>query len=142
MLGRRQELNLQFLEIVDAFLVVLSFWAAHTFRYVGFGLGIFDSPIAVFKEFQWLLFVLVPFAPICLEARGFYEHAAHKTVGKSLGQIGRAGIVLGLVIAFSAYFLRLNVDSRAVMPLFALFASALLLLRERISIGRDSTGSD
>ena len=136
MLGRRQELNLQFLQIVDAFLVVLAFWAAHTFRYVGFELGVFDTRIAAFKDFQWLLFVLVPFAPISLEARGFYEHAAHKKVGKSLGQISRAGIVLGLIIAFSAYFLRLNVDSRAVMPLFALFATALLLLRERVSVAR------
>ncbi len=136
MLGRRQELNLQFLQIVDAFLVVLAYWAAHTVRYMGFGLHIFDTPIAQFKEFQWLLFVLVPFAPICLEARGFYEHAAHKTVTKSLGQIGHAAIFLGLIIALSAYFLRLNVESRAVMPLFMLFATTLLLLRERASVAR------
>lgn len=131
MLGRRQELNLQFLQIMDAFLIAVAFWTAHTFRVIGGIWGIFPVQIAPFSEFQWLLFVLVPFGPICLEAQGFYEHPARKAFGKSVAQIGRAGLMLGIAIAFFAYFLKLNVESRAVMPLFAVFAGALLMLRER-----------
>jgi exopolysaccharide biosynthesis polyprenyl glycosylphosphotransferase len=136
MLGRRQELNLQFLQIVDAFLIVLAFWSAHTFRFMGFHWGFFDYPILPFADFQWLLFVLVPFGPICLEAQGFYEHPTRKNIGKSLTQLGRAAIALGIIIAGCAYFLRLNVESRAVMPLFAFAAAILLLLRERASLSR------
>ncbi len=136
MLGRRQELNLQFLQITDALLLVVAFWSAHTFRYMGYGWGIFDVPIAPFTEFQWLLFVLVPFGPICMEAQGYYEHPTRKEFGKSLAQLGRAALVLGIIIAFCAYFLKLNLESRAVMPLFAVFASLLLLLRERGTIAR------
>jgi exopolysaccharide biosynthesis polyprenyl glycosylphosphotransferase len=135
MLGRRQKLNLQFLQIVDAFLLVASFWSAHWFRFNGHGFGLFDSPILPFSEFQWLLFVLIPFGPICLHAQGFYEHAERKTVGRSLGQLGRAAIFLGLIIALSAYFFKLRVDSRAVMPIFAAFATVLILVREWITVG-------
>jgi exopolysaccharide biosynthesis polyprenyl glycosylphosphotransferase len=134
MLGRRQKLNLQFLQIVDAFLLVTAFWTAHWFRYQGPEFGLFEVHIPPFTEFQWLLFVLIPFGPICLHAQGFYEHPERKTVARSLNQLGRAGVVLGLIIALCAYFLKLTVDSRAVMPIFAALASVLLLLRERFTI--------
>jgi exopolysaccharide biosynthesis polyprenyl glycosylphosphotransferase len=136
MIGRRQELNLQFLQIVDAFLIVVAYWGAHTLRFLGFYWGIFDTPILPFSEFQWLLFVIVPFGPICLEAQGFYEHPTRKQFGKSLAQLGRGALVLGLIIALCAYFLRLNVESRAVMPLFAAFAASLLLAREQFTLAR------
>ena len=136
MLGRRQELNLQFLQIVDAFLIVLAFWSAHTFRYLGYFYGIFEQPILPFAEFQWLLFVIVPFGPICLEAQGFYEHPARKSFSKSLTQLGRGAVVLGVLIAACAYFLRLKLESRAVMPIFAAGAGVMLLIRERLSLLR------
>ena len=34
MLGRKQELSLQFLQIVDGLLLVIAFWVAHTIRFV------------------------------------------------------------------------------------------------------------
>jgi exopolysaccharide biosynthesis polyprenyl glycosylphosphotransferase len=134
MLGRRQKLNLQFLQIVDAFLLVAAFWTAHWLRFQGPEFGLFEIHIPPFTEFQWLLFVLIPLGPICLHAQGFYEHPERKTVGRSMSQLGRAAIVLGLIIALCAYFLRRTVDSRAVMPIFTVLATALLLLRERFTI--------
>jgi len=134
MIGRRQKINLQFLQIVDAFLLVMALWSAHWLRYHGFELGLFDLPILPFSEFQWILFVLIPFGPICLHAHGYYEHPERKTAGRSLSQLGRAGIVLGLIIALSSYFLQLRVESRAVMPIFAAFAPALLLAREWFTV--------
>ncbi len=136
MLGRKQELNLQFQQIVDGILLVIAFWFAHTLRYLGSDWTIFDKPIGPFSEFQWLLFVIMPFGPIILELQGFYTHPLQKTLAKSLGQLARAAFWLGLIIAACSYFLRLQVPSRAVMPLFLLIAPVLLLLRERIGIQR------
>jgi exopolysaccharide biosynthesis polyprenyl glycosylphosphotransferase len=136
MLGRRQKLNLQFLQIVDAFLVAASFWSAHWFRFHGPEFGLFEIHILPFTEFQWLLLVLIPCAPICLHAQGFYEHPERKTVARSLSQLGRSAIVLGLIIALCAYFFRLSVESRAVMPIFTALAAALLLLREGATVNR------
>ena len=136
MLGRRQKLNLQFLQIVDAFLLVISLWIAHWFRFNGPALGLFETPIQPFYVFQWLLLILLPFGPICLHAHGFYEHPERKTVARSLAQLGRSAIVLGLIIALGAYFFKQSVDSRAVMPIFAALAAVLLLTREWFTVGR------
>jgi exopolysaccharide biosynthesis polyprenyl glycosylphosphotransferase len=134
MLGRKEELNLQFLQIVDALLLAISFWGAHTFRSLAAAsLFVFDQPIGPFKEFQWLLFIILPFGPIILELQGFYANPLQKTIGKSLEQLARTAIGLGILIAACSYFLRLDVPSRAVMPLFLIFAGITLLTRERLT---------
>jgi len=135
MLGRKQELNLQFLQITDGVLMVAAFWLAHTLRFLSTDFYFFSSkPIGPFSDFQWLIFVILPFGPIVLEFQGFYTHALQKTVGKSLEQIARAIFWLGLIIAACSYFLRLDVPSRAVMPLFVAIATVVLLLREHFSV--------
>ncbi|HEX8311630.1 MAG TPA: sugar transferase, partial [Chthoniobacteraceae bacterium] len=134
MLGRKQELNLQFQQIIDGVLMVVCFWFAHALRFLGSGLPIIDRPIEPFSEFQWLLFVIMPFGPIMLELQGYYAHPLQKTLGKSLEQIARAAFWLGLLIAACGFFLKLNVPPRAVLPIFALLATGALLLRERFTI--------
>ncbi len=134
MLGRKQELRLQFQQIADGLLMSFAFWLAHTLRFLDAGETVFGKPIGPFSDFQWLLFVIMPFGPIILEMQGFYAHPLEKTVGRSLQQLGRAAFWLGLLIAACAYFLRLGVPSRAVMPMFAILACVLLIVRERASI--------
>jgi exopolysaccharide biosynthesis polyprenyl glycosylphosphotransferase len=137
MLGRKQELNLQFLQIADGLLMVIAFWGAHTLRFFGGDLSLFgNKPIGPFEDFQWLLFVILPFGPIVLELQGFYTNPLQKTIGKSLAQIARGIFWLGLLIAGCSYFLRLGVPSRAVMPLFVVIATGALLLRERWTVAR------
>jgi exopolysaccharide biosynthesis polyprenyl glycosylphosphotransferase len=136
MIGRKQELNLQTLLITDGFLLVAAFWVAHTLRYFGANWFFFDQPIGPFKDFQWLLFVIMPFGPISLELQGFYTSPLQKDIGKSFTQILRAFFWLGLLIAASAYFLKLDVPSRAVMPIFIMLSIAALLIRERMTVAR------
>lgn len=136
MLGRKQELNLQFQQITDGFLLSVAFWVAHTLRFVGAQWEIFNQPIGPFRDFQWLLFVIMPFGPIILEMQGFYQHPLQKTFTRSLQQIGRGAFWLGLLIAVCAYFLRLDVPSRAVMPLFAIVGLLALVFREQVTIAR------
>jgi exopolysaccharide biosynthesis polyprenyl glycosylphosphotransferase len=136
MLGRRQELNLQFLQILDGFLLAFAFWCAHAFRFLGASWFVFDKPIGPFSEFQWLVFIIFPFGPLTLELQGFYGNAMRKPISRSLQQIARSALWVGLLIAACSYFLRLTVPSRAVMPLFAVFACLTLLARERITLAR------
>ena len=136
MLDRKEELNRQMQQILDGLLMVVAFWGAHTLRFIGNNWLIFDKQIGPFKEFQWLLFVIMPFGPIILELQGFYSHLLHKSLPRSIGQLGRTAFWLGLLIAASSYFLRLDVPSRAVMPIFAVLAAIALLTRERISVIR------
>ncbi len=136
LIGRRQELSLQLLQIADGILLALAFWLAHTLRFFGAEWFMFQKPIGPFAEFQWLLFIILPFGPIFLETQGFYGHPLQKSVRRSIAQLGHAAFWLGLVIAACAYFLKLGVPSRAVMPLFAVLGGTFLLVRERVTIAR------
>ena len=137
MLGRKQELNLQFLQILDGLLMVASFWVAHQLRFFSGDSPIWgNKPIGPFEEFQWLLVVILPFGPIILELQGFYTNPLQKNLGKSLGQIARSIFWIGLLIAAAAYFLKLSVPSRAVMPLFVIIATCVLLVREHVTAAR------
>src|SRR5688572_20178584 len=121
MLGRKQELNLQFQQISDGLLMSFAFWLAHTLRFIGGEQFGFDR-IAPFSQYQWLLFVLMPFGPIILELQGFYTHPLQKTVGRSFQQMLHAGVWLGVLVAACAFFLQLAWPPRAVVPMFAVFA--------------------
>jgi exopolysaccharide biosynthesis polyprenyl glycosylphosphotransferase len=134
MIGRKQELNLQFQQILDGALLVIAFWGAHVIR-SSLPLA-FDSVhiIPDFNDFRWVLFILMPFGPIILEMQGFYSHTLQKTVLKSTVQLGRAGFVLGLLIAMSAFFFRYTFPSRAVLIIFAFLALGALLGRERLTV--------
>ena len=136
MLDRKQELNRQMQQILDGLLMVFAFWCAHSLRFIGNAWFPEDKQIGPFSEFQWLIFVIIPFGPIILDLQGFYSHPLHKSLPRSVGQIARTAFWLGLLIAGASYFLRLHVPSRAVMPIFAVFAAAVLLLRERVSVTR------
>ena len=136
MLDRKEELNRQMQQILDGLLMVVAFWGAHTLRFIGNTWFPDDKQIGPFSDFQWLLFVIMPFGPLILELQGFYSHLLHKSLPRSIGQLGRTAFWLGLLIAAASYFLKLHVPSRAVMPLFALLAALALLARERISVSR------
>lgn len=116
--------------------MVVSFWVAHSLRSIGSGLPLFQDPIGPFSEFQWLLFVILPFGPILLELQGFYAHPVQKSLRKSFEQLARAIFWLGLLIAACGFFLKLSIPSRAVMPLFVVIAVGALMFRERLTILR------
>src|SRR6478735_2210209 len=104
MLGRRQELNLQFLQILDGFLLAFAFWMAHAFRFFGASWFVFDKPIESFSKFQWLIFIIIPFGPVALELEGFYGTSMRKPISRSLKEIARSAVWLGLLIAACSYF--------------------------------------
>jgi exopolysaccharide biosynthesis polyprenyl glycosylphosphotransferase len=134
MIGRKQEFNLQFQQILDGSLLVVAFWCAHIIR--SSVPMAFDSVPVIpnFNDFQWVLFFLIPIGPIVLEMQGFYNHVLQKSVLKSVAQIGRAGFVLGLLIAMWSFFFQFNFPSRAVLIIFAALGLGFLLGRERATV--------
>ncbi len=135
MQARRQELNTQFHQLVDAFLMAVALFAAHGLRVLStewFGLYSIDT----FLNYQWLLVVIMPFGPIILDLQGFYRSPLHKTLWKSFVQILRTMIYLSILVSVCVIFLRLPLASRAVPLLFILIATALLLLKEQVMVRR------
>ena len=145
MIGRKQELNLQFHQIIDGILLVLAFWCAHALRSwapVWFRVEVIGS----FDQFRWLLFIILPFGPLLLDLQGYYVHPLHKTPLRSISQMAQAAFWLGLLIGGCVIFFRLDVPSRAVAVLFLIFAGIFLFVRERITLlrarARAITGHD
>ena len=134
MLTRKQELNTQLQQLIDAVVLALSLLVGHALRYYAtawFGLS---QTIEPFQSYQWLLVVVMPFGPILLDIQGFYESPLTKRKWKSFVQIMRAMIGLSIIVSACVIFLRLPLSSRAV-PLFSiLIAMLLLLLKERVIV--------
>ena len=134
MTGRRQTLLLQFQQIIDGALLVIMFWAAFVLRFHATQWFSLEKSIPEFSAFRWVLFVLMAFGPIILEMQGYYQHVLQKRLRKTLWQLFRAGIVLGALLGFCWFFLRLDVPSRAVLLLFAALGGVALVARERLTI--------
>lgn len=136
MLARRQEFNTQLQQLIDALLLAVSLWVAWVLRLFGtFWFGL-TNPVDPFRNYQWILVVIMPFGPILLELQGFYQSPLNKTPWKSFMQIMRAMIGLGIIISAGVIFLRRPLAARAVPVLFALIATLLLLVKERIIVNR------
>ena len=132
-LGRKQELNVQLNQLLDAVLLVFSLWSAHLLRrYLGHVHGIVN--IEQFDAFLWLIVLIVPLGPLLLELQGFYSFPLQKSVLKSLSQIVQGLLWLGVLIAGCAIFFRLDINSRSVLILFAAISAVLLLIKERIAV--------
>jgi exopolysaccharide biosynthesis polyprenyl glycosylphosphotransferase len=132
MLERRQELNTQLQQLIDAFLLAFSLWAAYVLRY--YSTFWFDLSKAIDPQtnYAWLLIVIMPFGPILLDLQGFYQSPLNKTQRKSLLQIVRAMVGLSIIVSACVIFLRLPLANRAVPILFILIGTLVLLMKERV----------
>ncbi|MDP9290779.1 MAG: sugar transferase, partial [Verrucomicrobiota bacterium] len=134
MAARKQEINLQFWQIVDGVVLAVVLWTAHLLRFYATTWFAWERPIQPFSEFRWLLFIIMPFGPLMLEMQGFYSHPLQKNALRSLGQILRAAFWLCLFIGMCVIFFRLPIPSRAVLLIFGAFAAIVLLGRERLAV--------
>lgn len=136
MLARKQEIHLQLNQLLDAALLGFVFWFCHVLR--THNLIVLDQlgEIPPFTHSLWILAVVMPFGPFLLELQGYYTYPLEKTILKSLHQIARAGVWLGLLLGAAVIFLRLEIPSRSVLILFCLLAPTTLILKERLTIWR------
>src|SRR3954447_10827821 len=134
MLARKQELSTQVQQLIDSFLLAFSLLLAHTLRV--YSTAWFHLPYSIdrFANYSWVLIVVMLFGPILLDLQGFYHSPFDKTKRRSMAQIFRAMIYLGLVVSACVIFLRLPLVSRSVPILFGVIATAMLLAKERMTV--------
>ncbi len=132
MLPRRQEINTQVQQMIDIALLAGAFWLAHQLRWRGTVWLNLPTAIQPFENYAWTLVALLPFAPLILEWQGFYQSPLLKSWKRSLGQLLRGMLWMGLLIAACVIFLRVPIPSRSVLLMFAVIACAFLLVKERL----------
>src|SRR5690349_2766082 len=78
-LGRRQEINLQLNQLLDAVLLVVCLYVGYAFRQF-FGTQIKSlQPMESLSAFIWLVVLIMPFGPLFLDLQGFYQFSLQKT---------------------------------------------------------------
>jgi exopolysaccharide biosynthesis polyprenyl glycosylphosphotransferase len=134
MLARRQELNTQIQQVLDAILLAATLYLAHTLRIHSTEWFNLTKSIDPLGNYSWLFIVVMLFGPILLDLQGFYESPINKTKGKSFVQIVRAMVYLSIIVSGCVIFLRLPLVARSVPLLFMGLATATLLAKERLIV--------
>jgi hypothetical protein len=129
--GGKQEFGIQVLQLTDLIVAVLSLWISYGLRL--FLRVLFPSlpPIEAFKEFYWIIVLLIPCVPLFLDLHGFYSGLRSRAGGKTAQIIFQSLLWTGAVIMACSIFLRLDVSSRSVLLLFPPVAGTLLFVRDR-----------
>jgi exopolysaccharide biosynthesis polyprenyl glycosylphosphotransferase len=134
MLARKQELNRQILQVVDALLFAFSLLVAYGSRLHSTISSVVSKQVDPLPNYYWLLIVVMLFGPILLELQGFYQSPINRTKWKTLEQIARAMIALSIVVGACVIFLKQPLYNRTVPIFFILIATCLLLLKEQIVV--------
>ncbi|MDQ6939020.1 MAG: sugar transferase, partial [Verrucomicrobiota bacterium] len=134
MITRRQEINTQLQQICDSFLLALTLFGTHSLRLHSTRWFNLEESVDPFSNYHWLIVVVMAFGPILLDLQGFYQSPLTKTKWKSFRQIVQAMVYLSIVVSGCVIFLRLPLISRSLALLFIIFATLVLLIKERIIV--------
>src|SRR6185436_19539157 len=133
MLRRDRQIRMQIHQLMDACLFALSFWLAYRLRSNPQVIELFGmAPIEVsFKDFAWILVVLIPAAPLILEAQGFYERPLLCSRFTTGWQLFKACFIttIGLILVL---FLSRMMIARTVPFWFGATSFALVFLKEEV----------
>lgn len=137
MKGKKQQIQIQVLQLVDSLLILLSFWLSRVVRdalatqlWTGDWIGARGAIGANLSDIFWILAIVVPFGPIVLEKYGFYEHPLQKRPWESLKQMFQSLLVMTVFIAIGVVFAQFEPSSRLTLGAAIPLAGILLLLRE------------
>jgi len=132
MLRRDRQMRMQIHQLMDACLFALSFWLAYQLRANAdlqefFGL----HRVSPLKNFGWLYFILIPAAPLILEAQGFYSRPLLCPRRTTLWQLfkGCALTSLGLILAL---FMDRMLIARWVVFWFGAISFVLVFAKEEV----------
>src|SRR6185436_7090200 len=133
MLRRDRQIRMQIHQLMDACLFAMSFWLAYQLRanasiIEALGMPPIENP---FKDFAWLLVVLIPAAPLILEAQGFYERPLLCSRVTTAWQLFKGCIIttIGLILAL---FLSRMLIARWVIVWFGATSFVLVFVKEEV----------
>ena len=129
MVQRRDEIHLQIQQLVDVAVLALAFWLSHQLRWRATVWLDLECSIAPFREFIWILAVILLFAPVVLESQGVYQNPVGKSPWKTLERIVRGMLWFGVIIAACVVSFRAASPSRGVLVGFAVLGTAGLWIR-------------
>jgi exopolysaccharide biosynthesis polyprenyl glycosylphosphotransferase len=133
MLRRHREIRMQIHQLVDACLFAISFWLAYYLRAsqdVARFLG--RTPeVGSFDDYVWLYLILLPAAPLILEAQGFYNRPLLYSRRTMLWQLFKGCLLMTLGLIVVLFLARMSV-ARWIVIWFGVISFALVFLKDEL----------
>jgi exopolysaccharide biosynthesis polyprenyl glycosylphosphotransferase len=133
MLRRDRQIRMQVHQLMDACIFAVSFWLAYQLRadpriIEAFGMPPIDIP---FKGFAWLLVILIPAAPLILEAQGFYERALLCPRVTTAWQLFKGCALTATGVILSLFLSRMQL-ARWIVIWFSVTSFVLVFVKEEV----------
>jgi exopolysaccharide biosynthesis polyprenyl glycosylphosphotransferase len=132
MLRRHRQIRMQIHQLMDACLFAVSFWLAFLFRsnqYVRDFLHL--NPAGDFDNFVWLYVILIPAAPLILEAQGFYNRPMLCLRRATLWILFKACFITTIGLIMVLFFGQIQLP-RSVVPWFGVISFILVFVKEEL----------
>jgi len=119
-------------QLVDACIFAFSFWITYHVRAHPLVVEQFQLvSIPAFKDFAWLLVVIIPAAPLVLEAQGFYDRPIACSRLQTMWSLFKSCIIMGIGLIL-LLFLGKAAFSRIAAVWFGITCFVLMILKEEI----------
>ncbi len=131
MLRRDRQLLTQIYQLKDAALFSLALWLAYQIRGNWFLDWFKNVEIEPFKQFAYLLVLIIPGAPFILETQGFYQRPVLAPRHSTIWMLAKGCTLITFGTILLMFFFKWTL-ARAVILLFGPISFALLLLNDEI----------
>ena len=125
---------MQIHQMMDAGIFAASFWLAYHLRSNPVIQELFDlHEVTPFRQFAWLLLLVIPAAPFVLESQGFYQRSVFCPRGTTLWQLLKACSLMALGLVVVMFLLRTEAPiARGAIVWFAAVSLVLMFLKEEL----------
>src|ERR1051326_1521160 len=130
MLRRDRYIRMQIHQLMDACLFALAFWLAHALRSDPTIADLFGTSVNAFKDYAWLYLILIPAAPLILEAQGFYNRPMLCSSNVTAWALAKGCFLTVLVLILVAFLFQI-VAARGVIVFFGFTSFILVFLKEQ-----------
>jgi exopolysaccharide biosynthesis polyprenyl glycosylphosphotransferase len=132
MLRRHHQIRMQIHQLMDACLFAVGFWLAYVFRSDPNVMYLFDlKPVAPFGSFVWLYLILIPGAPLVLEAQGFYNRQLLCPRKEILWPLFKGCLFTALGLVLILFCFR-TLIARSILIWFGGISFLLVLIKEEL----------
>jgi exopolysaccharide biosynthesis polyprenyl glycosylphosphotransferase len=132
MLKRDRQLRMQMHQFVDACLFAAAFWLAYVLRSdenIMDLLGL--DPVSPFDQYVWMWLVLIPAAPLILEAQGFYNRPVFCLRRIMFWPLLKSCAITSLALIIALFLFRVEI-ARSVIILFGFTSFFLVVIKEEL----------
>ena len=133
MLSRHRQIRMQIHQLMDACIFAFSFWLAYVLRTDPDISEFFHlNPILMpFGAVVWLNLILIPAAPLTLEAQGFYNRPLFCPRRTTLWPLFKGCILITLGLTLVLFFFRLYIG-RSIIIWFGFISFGLVFAKEEL----------